>query len=921
MSRRGSKRLVAEAEQRRQKQKKKKDSGMRKRLTWAWWILVPLLLLCAEVQFAGTRPRAVGLAGGDGAVGLGASAARSLQQQKTSEDLDTAIDDNGKTETVTNCSQLQQALRKDDVTKILIDGNLTCTRKNWPMPIVVRRNVEVAGAFTVATPPENGGTGFEDTDLDEAERAQMMNQRTMTTTELLQYSIDWSDVSKVLVMERGALAYFHDLLMFQADMGIGGLDLQFVHTRKGATGVFAGLLMVVESCPQPVSSYDVIINELQRPEFLAGDQSTFSIEPHTLVVKDVAIWWPNINSLWQICNTVFECDLQNREDPQIGKDFSSDFVSPMCHSDGDVPGNGPQPPIDFDERSDDRAAQDGDGGNDSLNQTWVLMLTVLGFVIFVAMMITCCVVLRCRRRRSRGRMTRGVELARSKKGENGHNSKSKSFAYDLFEKNINVPLQDVEIGTLLGRGGFGKVYKGTWKGTTVAIKVIEHGERLMENDLKLPFEAYLSKRVSHPNVVQTFIIHTRQQDSPHGVTVDTMDLNESNLQQGVGQSSLMSTHDIFSNMARGSAVNEGTELFETWLVLEYCDRGSLSKAVKKGLLCDRCGKPVMDHVLLSALDVANAMNYLHSLGITHGDVKADNVLLKSANTDRRGFFCKVSDFGLSRSMGKSDYIQTFTYGTITHMPPELLKDGVLTPAVDVYSFGMLLWELLSTSQPYPERNHGEIILAVVNEGRRPLIGPNYPEAFANLIRDCWKQSRHDRPTFFDIVRRLKQMLREADTSKNMRSVNDSAGSMGKLVSITSKPGSEILMQSAGAIQETAPTKPHKPKPLQDVAASMPEVRSNYYFDTVPSRLEEGKQESDALWELSRPPPETRTRPLVDELDDLDDFGDSEDLDSPGSQSSDSSLSDGFTSANSRITHDSDTSPRNENSLDSDSPLG
>jgi len=145
--------------------------------------------------------------------------------------------------------------------------------------------------------------------------------------------------------------------------------------------------------------------------------------------------------------------------------------------------------------------------------------------------------------------------------------------------------------------------------------------------------------------------------------------------------------------------------------------------------------------------------------------------------------------------------------------------------------------------------------------------------------------------------------------------------MGKLVNITSKPGSEILMQSAGAIQETAPTKPHKPEPLQDVAASMPEVRSNYYFDTVPSRLEEGKQESDALWELSRPPPETRTRPLVDELDDLDDFGDSEDLDSPGSQSSGSSLSDGFTSANSRITHDSDTSPRNENSLDSDSPLG
>lgn len=77
--------------------------------------------------------------------------------------------------------------------------------------------------------------------------------------------------------------------------------------------------------------------------------------------------------------------------------------------------------------------------------------------------------------------------------------------------------------------------------------------------------------------VQTFLIHTRQQDSPHGVTVDTMDLNDSGAQPMADKNSLMSTHDIFSNMAKGSLGNEGGELFETWLVLEYCDRGSLAK--------------------------------------------------------------------------------------------------------------------------------------------------------------------------------------------------------------------------------------------------------------------------------------------------------------------------------------------------------
>lgn len=133
-------------------------------------------------------------------------------------------------------------------------------------------------------------------------------------------------------------------------------------------------------------------------------------------------------------------------------------------------------------------------------------------------------------------------------------------------------------------------------------------------------------------------------------------------------------------------------------------------------------------------------------------------------------------------MDQSGYIQTYTYGTITHMPPELLKDGILTPSVDIYSFGMLLWELLASLQPYSEKNHGEIILAVVNEGRRPHIGPGFPDCYADLIRDCWKQNRHDRPTFPEIVKRLKQMLVNLETygSPCPAAMTDSAGSLSRI---------------------------------------------------------------------------------------------------------------------------------------------
>jgi len=256
------------------------------------------------------------------------------------------------------------------------------------------------------------------------------------------------------------------------------------------------------------------------------------------------------------------------------------------------------------------------------------------------------------------------------------------------------------------------------------------------------------------------LLHTRQKDTDGGVTVDTIDLHAESA-ESQRQGRLDASADIFSNMAPAASPNLSKEgsLLETWLVLEYCDRGPLSEAVQRRLLINQETKaPLLDHVLLSALDVANAMNYLHSLDITHGDLKAENVLLKSTSTDRRGYFCKVSDFGLSRYVGHEDYLQTFTYGTITHMPPEVLKNGHFSTKVDVYSFGVFLWELLSTERPYPDKTHGEILMTVIHEERRPQITDQYPQMYADLIKECWRQNPEDRPRFGDIVNRLKGML-------------------------------------------------------------------------------------------------------------------------------------------------------------------
>lgn len=69
------------------------------------------------------------------------------------------------------------------------------------------------------------------------------------------------------------------------------------------------------------------------------------------------------------------------------------------------------------------------------------------------------------------------------------------------------------------------------------------------------------------------------------------------------------------------------------------------------------------------------MTYLHSLDILHGDLTGGNILLVSSNKDSRGFIAKVADFGLSRVLS-AEAVSTGTYGTVTHMPPELLTTGL-----------------------------------------------------------------------------------------------------------------------------------------------------------------------------------------------------------------------------------------------------
>eukprot|EP00210_Caulerpa_lentillifera_P006113 g5840.t1 len=336
----------------------------------------------------------------------------------------------------------------------------------------------------------------------------------------------------------------------------------------------------------------------------------------------------------------------------------------------------------------------------------------------------------------------------------------------------DLELEKLAIGSCLGRGAYGKVYQGEYGGIPLAIKVCEHDGAFLRNGNE-PLETYLSRNIHHENVVKTLVNETRR---CRGFLASMSELSPLNTpppppptqRTGSSQIEISSSSetgsDEFSYIARTMEKSGKDDVYRTWIIMEYCEMGSLDQAIreKRFFKSDSSTEPNFVSMVLSALDIAEAMKYLHEQCIIHGDLKSQNVLLKKSSHDERGFYCKVGDFGLSRIIANKTHIDTFTCGTVSHSAPELFRRGLLTPAADVYSFGILLWELVSGTKPFNGAPHNGIVMAVTG-GCRPIMPSYCPIALSRLINDCWQDSYRDRPTFNSITTRLHDMIQDRNS--------------------------------------------------------------------------------------------------------------------------------------------------------------
>ncbi|KAG2449668.1 hypothetical protein HYH02_005197 [Chlamydomonas schloesseri] len=184
----------------------------------------------------------------------------------------------------------------------------------------------------------------------------------------------------------------------------------------------------------------------------------------------------------------------------------------------------------------------------------------------------------------------------------------------------------------------------------------------------------------------------------------------------------------------------------------------------------------MRAVYMTLLEVALALRHMHSMQLVHCDVKPANVLLKSSASDPRGFTCKLTDFGfvnlLQYQMEDADNPAakpSMRYhepvGTVTHLAPETMVQGSrLDHTVDIYAFGILMWEVFTGKAPYAEyaaNGFRDVPYKVVREGMRPVFPSATPVAFRTLASACWSHDPGRRPSAAMLVASLQRLMDSA----------------------------------------------------------------------------------------------------------------------------------------------------------------
>ncbi|KAK5820459.1 hypothetical protein PVK06_025506 [Gossypium arboreum] len=313
--------------------------------------------------------------------------------------------------------------------------------------------------------------------------------------------------------------------------------------------------------------------------------------------------------------------------------------------------------------------------------------------------------------------------------------------------------QQLFVGPKIGEGAHAKVYEGKYKNQNVAIKVVRRGEtpeEIARREGRFAREVAMLSKVQHKNLVK-FI----------------------------------------------GACKEPVMVIVTELLLGGTLRKYLLNMRPKCLdMCVAIG---------FALDIARAMECLHSHGIIHRDLKPENLILTEDHKT-----VKLADFGLAREESLTEMMTAET-GTYRWMAPELYSTVTLRQGekkhynhkVDAYSFAIVLWELIHNKLPFEGMSNLQAAYAAAFKNVRPSA-EDLPEDLAAIVTSCWQEDPNARPNFTQIIQMLLHYLSTVSPPELVMMPPKRTTSE-NVVFPPESPGTSSLMAARDDVAETAKT--------------------------------------------------------------------------------------------------------------------